>query len=503
MIAVLLGQQTGQPVPLPAPYVDWSVIAPEIAFFVAALVIVAGMAVSHRWPLVRDHSLFVALAGVAVAAVFLVRTWGQVVDHGPFQAVAGTVAVDGLSVFLRSLIVAVTLLALLVAHGFLRREHLDAGAYHALLLLSASGMLMMASANDLVVVFLALEVLSIALYVLSAYNTAREESREAGIKYFVLGAFSSAIFLYGIAFVYGATGTTNLTGIVRFLGTNTLLDHAGLLVGIVLMLVGLGFKISAVPFHMWTPDVYQGAPSPVVAFQAAGTKVAAFAAILRVFVSALETQRVDWQPLLWVLAVLTMVVGCVIGIVQQNVKRMMAYSSISHAGFILIGVQTASERGVSAALSYLLAYSFLVVGTFGVITVVSRRGDTGHDLDDYRGLASAHPVLAGTLTLFLLGQLGLPLTSGFVAKLSVFSAAVDDRQYGLVIIGVFASAVAAFIYLRIMVAMYLSGDGEPRAIRVDAASRVALTLAVAVTLAMGLMPNGFLDLAHRATLLFS
>ena len=494
---------------LPTPNVEFVGIGPEVAVAGAALVIVALLSLAHRWPVLRRSTLGIGIVGLLTGGFFAVQAWDEVTDVGGYETLAGMVAVDGFAVFLKVVVLGATLVGLLLADGYLRRENLDAGAYHALILLSASGMLMMASANDLIVVFLALEVLSIALYVLAAFHRQRVESEEAGLKYFVLGAFSSAVFLYGVAFVYGATGTTSLTGIAQFLAETALTQNVGLLIGIALLVVGLGFKVSAVPFHMWTPDVYQGAPTPVTAFMASGTKVAAFGALLRVLVAALESYQLDWQPIVWVLAALTMVVGSVLAIVQSDVKRMMAYSSISHAGFILIGVQVASDEGVSAVLSYLLAYTFIVLGTFTVVTLMSRRGDVGHDLDDYRGLSTRRPVLAALFTVLLLAQAGIPLTSGFVAKLTVFRAAVDGEQYGLVILGVLVSVVAAFVYLRVLVASYMSsaeGDGETAAVggglRVDLGSGIALGVAVAVTLAMGILPNVFLDFADRATLLF-
>src|SRR5205814_6594779 len=247
-------------------------------------------------------------------------------------------------VFVQSVILVATLLALLLSGGYLRRENLESPEYFALMLCSATGMMLMASANDLITIFLALEILSIALYVLAAFDRRRLSSQEAGLKYFLLGSFSSAVFLYGIALVYGATGTTNLTGIARFLAKVVLLHDGVLFVGLAFLLVGLGFKVAAAPFHMWTPDVYQGAPSPVTAFMAAATKAAAFAAILRVFVGAFGVYRVDWRPAVWVLAVASLVVGTVAAVVQTDVKRMLAYSSISHAGYVLIGVQAATAK---------------------------------------------------------------------------------------------------------------------------------------------------------------
>lgn len=281
-----------------------------------------------------------------------------------------------------------------------------------------------------------------------------------------------------------------------------------LLTGLVLMLVGLGFKVAAAPFHMWAPDVYQGSPTPVVSFMGGATKAAAFAAILRVYAGAFELYRVDWRPAVWALAVLSLVVGSVAALVQTDVKRMLAYSSVSHAGYVLIGVQAATDLGTSAALFYLMAYALMVFGAFGVITVVGRRGDRRHDLAEYRGLAAAQPVLAGLLTLFLLAQAGVPLTGGFVAKLAVFDAAVDEGQYALALIGMLAAVVSAFVYLRIVLAMYAPGDDEEgpsaaRPARVDVAAGIALGIAAAGILFLGVLPDFVLDFARDATQLLA
>jgi NADH-quinone oxidoreductase subunit N len=356
------------------------------------------------------------------------------------------------------------------------------------------------------VVFLALEILSIALYVLAAFDRRRLESQEAGLKYFVLGSFSSAVFLYGVALCYGATGTTSLAGIAAFLAGSTLFSSGLLLGGIALMLVGLGFKVAAVPFHMWTPDVYQGAPSPVTGFMAAGAKAAGFAALLRVFGTAFDAYSVDWRPLAWALAVASLVVGSVVAIVQEDVKRMLAYSSIGHAGYVLMGFQADTGRGFASALFYLLTYTFMVVGSFAVVTVVGRQGDRRHRLDDYRGLGARQPLLAGALTLFLLAQAGVPLTSGFIAKFSVFSATVDAREYSLVIVGVLAAVVAMFFYLRLIVLMYMTPaeeeDADAAAFDLDPATGAALALAAVATVVLGVLPGPVLDFARDATLLF-
>jgi NADH-quinone oxidoreductase subunit N len=461
-------------------------------------------------------SMLIAVAGVATSAVFTGVQWGFVHGNGPYQAFVGStvagkltglVAVDGFAVFVEAVILGATLLALLLSGGYLRREGLESPEYYALMLCSATGMMLMASANDLITIFLSLEILSIALYVLAAFDRRRLASQEAGLKYFLLGSFSSAVFLYGVALVYGATGTTNLTGIAQFLAKAVLLHNGVLFVGFALLLVGLGFKVAAAPFHMWTPDVYQGAPTPVTAFMAAATKAAAFAALLRIFVGAFQLYGADWRPAVFGLAVLSLLVGTIAAVVQTDVKRMLAYSSISHAGYVLIGVQAATDKGTSAALFYVCTYAVMTIGAFAIVMLVARRGDDRHALTDYRGLASARPVLAGLLTLFLLAQAGVPLTGGFVAKLSVFSAAIDVGQYWLAVVGMLAAVIGAFVYLRIVLAMYAPPDDattfDGPQIVVDAGTGIALTIAAGAIVFLGVVPGVVLDFAHAATQLLT
>jgi NADH-quinone oxidoreductase subunit N len=414
-------------------------------------------------------------------------------ERGPFSTLAGAVGIDGFSLFMTVVIAVAVILSALLADDYLRREGLEGVEPYVLLLLSAAGGVIMAQANDLIVLFLGLEVLSIAVYVLAAMHRRRVTSQEAGVKYLVLGAFSSAFFLYGIALVYGGTGTTNLVEILDQFSRSALTEDGLVLGGLALMLVGLGFKVAAVPFHFWTPDVYQGAPSPMVAWMASGVKVAGFAGLMRVFDLAFSAYAVDWQPMIYAVAVATMLVGAVLAIVQTDVKRMMAYSSISHAGYVLVGVQAATDQGVEAALFYLATYVFLIAGTFGIITLVGRRGDGHHSLDDYRGLARSRPVLALVLALFLFAQAGVPFTSGFFAKFYVINAAVDAGSTWLAAVAMLSAVIAAFVYLRIAVSMYMAdpppeaaeeGDvsGAPR-IAVPAGATIALTLCVIPVLA--------------------
>ncbi len=496
-------------VPIAHAPVDWFAVAPEIALFGAAIAIVILRSVVRHDDRVHPASMLIAIAGVATAGVFTGVQWGFVHGNGPYQALSGLVAVDGFAVFVQSVILGATLLALLLSGGYLRREHLESPEYFALMLCSATGMLLMASANDLITIFLSLEILSIALYVLAAFDRTRLASQEAGLKYFLLGSFSSAVFLYGIALVYGATGTTNLTGIAQFLARVVLLHNGVLLVGFALLLVGLGFKIAAAPFHMWAPDVYEGAPTPVTAFMAAATKAAAFAAVLRIFVGAFHLYSVDWRPAIFGLAVASLFVGTVAAVVQTDVKRMLAYSAVSHSGYVLIGVQAATDKGTSAALFYVCTYAVMATGAFAVVMLVARHGDDRHDLSDYRGLASARPVLAGLFTLFLLAQAGVPFTGGFVAKLSVFSAAIDVGQYWLAMAGMLAAVVGAFVYLRIVLTMYAPPDDDadevakgPRIV-VDAGTGLALTIAAGAIVFLGVVPGVILDFAHAATQLLA
>ncbi len=367
------------------PGVNWVGIAPVISLVAAALVIIMLKAVFRRDARVFDASIAVAAAGIAASGYFLWRLWHDIHDTGAYLTLNKMVAVDGFSVFLGTVVLAAVLLVLLLSTEYLESHGIASRPeYIALLLLSAAGMLVMTTANDLIVVFVALEALSIPLYVLAAYDRNRRRSLEAGMKYFVLGAFSSAVFLYGIALVYGATGTTSLSGIATFVANVSLIDAGTLLAGLMLLLVGLGFKIAAVPFHMWTPDVYEGSPTPITAFMSSATKAAGFAALLRVLLTAFGTYRTDWRPAIWALAILTLLVGSVVALVQTDIKRMLAYSSISHAGYVLIGLEAGTRQGLRAALFYLFVYTFMTIGSFAIVMVIGRRDDR-HSITEYRG----------------------------------------------------------------------------------------------------------------------
>jgi len=475
---------------VPNPTIEWAVLVPLIVLAAAAVVLLIVQSVWKAAPRWFAPAWTCATAlGAGLTTIWL---WQEIDDRGSISTIGGTFASDRFSLVLTAVICASVILASLLAWDYLPREGIAGPEFYVLVLLSAAGGLVMVAATDLIVLFLGLEVLSIAAYVMAAMHLRRPESQEAGIKYFVLGAFASAFLLYGIAFVYGATGSTNLIAVRSFLANTVLFENGFLLLAFGLLLVGFGFKIAAVPFHSWTPDVYEGSPTPAVAYMASAVKVAAFAALLRVFVTTFDLYRVEWQPVIYALAVLSLLVGSIAAVMQTNVKRILAYSSIAHAGFILLGVQAATELGTSAAVYYLVAYTFMVAGSFGVATVVGRSGDRRHTLDDYRGLARQQPVLALAFTVFLLAQAGVPLTTGFIAKFGVIAAAVDARSFWLAVIAMLSAVIAAYIYLRIVVAMFLDDDEADEdtedPVTVPRPAALALTIAALFTLVFGIYP---------------
>ncbi len=506
-VTTLLAQAQGGLPPLRLPEVAYSDIGPMIILVVGALGLLTVASLVKAKPARGFYALFtVGTAGSALVSAAWLWLGLDEAGSGPRFAFANMISIDGFAVFFFVVIAISVVLAALLGDAYLRREQLDGPEFYVLVLLSAAGGMLMAAANDLIVIFLGLETLSIALFVLAGFHRRRAESGEAAMKYFVLSAFSSAFLLYGIALTYGSTGTTNLAGIAQWLGTNVALTNGVLMAGMAFLLVGFGFKVAAVPFHTWTPDVYQGSPTPVSAFMAGASKAAGFAALLRVFFSTFSVLRPDWKPLIWALAVASLLVGSTLAIVQSDVKRMLAYSSISHAGYILVGLQAANDRGVAGSLFYLLAYTFMVMGSFTIATVVGRRGDAAHDLDNYKGLARRRPAVALGFTVLLMAQAGVPFTSGFLAKFYVISAAVESRSYALALIAMVAAVIAAFFYLRVVITMYSAADAdeatEPARLPLPFGAGLVLASAVAFTLIAGILPQTFFDFARNATLLF-
>jgi NADH-quinone oxidoreductase subunit N len=479
--------------------INWFALSPMLALLGGAMLLLVTSVLIPSMYRSGTAAFLTATAG-GTAMVLAMFNWSDVGDSGPKALMGGAIGLDRFSLFITIVICCSVVLSALFVDDYLRREGLDGVELYALILLSSIGGVIMGSANDLIVLFLGLEVLSIALYVMAGSHMKKIESQESAIKYFVLGGVASAIFLYGVALTYGAIGSTSLATISSTLRDNVLFDNRLLLAGMALMLMGLAFKVAAAPFHVWTPDVYQGAPTPVTGFMASAAKTAGFAALLRVFTTTFASYSTDWKPVVWVLAVATLAIGSISAVVQSDVKRMLAFSSISHAGFILIGVYVTSTDGTSASLFYLLAYTFMVLGSFGVVALVSRTGDRLTSLDDFKGLAKHRPLLAFMFTIFLLGQAGVPATSGFIAKLGVISAAAQDRSYVLAVVAMVSSVIAAFLYLRIIVAMFMSDhDGEMTPpVRLPVSASLGLSIAFAFTLVVGFLPGQFVDFAREA-----
>ena len=476
------------------PAVELGPVLPELILVGVGIVLLIGAVLANRAN--ATTLLLVALAGVAAAAVAALGLWGW---DGDLTVLGGAVAADRFGVVVRLIILGVTAIGMILGHHYFERSGESRSEFYPLMLFAASGMTLFAVSADLITAFLALEILSLSLYVLTGFSN-RLGSIEGAMKYFLLGAFSSAFFLFGIAMAYGASGSTGLADI-----SNALAGRTGSIALAVtamgLLAIGFGFKVSAVPFHMWTPDAYQGAPTAVTGFMSAATKVAAFAALMRVFNVAFQPVTWDWQPVIWVLSALSVVGGAVLAIAQTDIKRMLAYSSISHAGFVLMGLTAAGETGISAALFYLVAYAFTVIGAFGVVMVVSARGERNTSLSSYAGLARRSPVAAGLLSWFLLSLAGIPPTVGFVAKVAVFRAAVQAGYWPLVLIGVLASVVAAFFYLRVIVLMFMREPEEDTEPDESWLPRAVLAVPAAVVLVFGVFPGLIVGVLEQAAVL--
>jgi NADH-quinone oxidoreductase subunit N len=412
----------------------------------------------------------------------------------------GVIVADNFGLFVTFILVIVGILTILFSSQVLHTTAMPRGEYYALLLFSITGMIMMATANDLLVIFVALEILSLGVYVLTGILRDDRRATEAAFKYFLLGAFSSAFFLYGIAFTYGITGSTRLDRVGAYLAAQSMADNPLILIALGLLLVGFAFKISAVPFHMWTPDAYEGAHAIVTGFMSTGVKAAAFAAFARVFLSAFEPFSPDWAPVIWILAAATMILGTVVGVAQSNLKRMLAYSSIAHGGYLLVGLVAANDVGKAAILFYLLAYAVTNLAAFGVIAMLGSRNRANDELHDYAGLWYSHPALAALMTVCLLSLGGIPPTVGFIGKWYIFSAAVSAGYYGLAIIGVLTSVISVFFYLRVVVMMYMAERPGTAAVPdpISRAGMAALAIAIVLIFYLGVLPTRVLDLATQS-----
>ncbi len=440
-------------------------------------------------------AVWISLIGLAVAGFSVFSGWGN-----PQYGFNDAVAMDNYSAFFCIIFLVSAGLTILMSDEYLHREGYPVNEFYPLILFATAGAMWMASGTDMMTIFLGLEVMSICLYVLAGFFRNQVRSNEAGLKYFLLGAFSTGFLLYGIALIYGVTGSTKLAEIGVYLNAHaSLLANPMTLAGLILLSIGFLFKIAAAPFHMWTPDVYEGAPTPITAFMSAGPKAAAFAAFLRIMEYCFFSLKPEWTMLLWVLAVLTMVVGNVIAISQTNLKRMLAYSSIAHAGYALVGMVAANEIGYSGILFYMLAYTFMNIGAFAVLVLAGKKGEDNLTLEGFSGFGFKRPFLGVAMAIFLFSLMGLPPTAGFAGKFYIFAGAVKAGYIWLAVIGVLNSAVSLYYYLRVMVYMYFREPTEDYAwVAMPATVVLSIVIAIIGVFYLGIVPGEVMELARQA-----
>ena len=476
-----------QSIPAAADYVR---ILPEIVLSIF------GMVIMVLDPLMDEEKSQKTLAGIGLggAVAALISTW--IMAQSPGFGFWNMVRVDGFSVFFHALVIAIGIVLILTSYEYMAVQRIRAGEYYGLILFGLVGMCLMSSAVELVLIFIALEISSISTYILAGFRRRSATSSEASLKYFLLGSFATAFFLYGVALMFGATGSTNIDQISAALSSGNVSVLA--YVAVALMFVGLGFKVAAAPFHIWTPDVYEGAPAPIVGFISTAPKAAAFAVLLRVLFEANAPGRF-W--LIWISAALSMTLGNVAALVQNNVKRLLAYSSIAHAGYVLVAFAAKPELGAPAVMFYTAAYAAMNVGAFAVVSHFANAGERYVTLEDYAGLGRRSPILAGALGIFLISLIGIPVTGGFFAKFYVFSAALQSGVVGLTIIGVINSAIGAYYYLRVIVVMYMrDSKGEVPVLPISLPFGVALVIALVATIYLGVTPNRVLAFVQRSAL---
>ncbi len=477
--------------------IDYLRFLPEI------IMVVVGTLIMVLEPLLGENkrNTFSAVTLIGFIAALVAAVAAN--DH-PGLSFSNMLIVDGFATFFRVLVIAVGILTVLSSSQYLRQEHAASAEYYALLLFSITGQCVMSTANELIMIFIGLEISSIATYVLAGYLRDDKRNNEAALKYFLLGSFATAFLLYGIAWIYGSTGSTNLAEIRNSLVTGNG-SHGLTLAGTAaaLMFVGFAFKVSAAPFQIWAPDVYQGAPAPVTLFMSAGPKAAAFAVFLRVFMTAFGPITTRWEPFVWSSALLTMVIGNFAALMQTNIKRLLAYSSIAHAGYVMVALAAHSQIGVAAAMFYLAAYALMNIGAFAVITHFSRQGEKFVNVEDLAGLGWKQPGTAAFFSIFLLSLIGIPLTGGFFGKFYIFKAALDSDLVWLSILGLLNSAVAAYYYLRIIVVMYMQEPGESTVTLEPLSPGIRTTLwATALgTLILGIYPTLLLTFANNSSAL--
>ncbi len=482
--------------PITFPIPNLGAVLPElIILFVACAILIIDMALKKEQQ--RTWLGYVGLQGILGA---LLASLAMMIGQKTITTFSGMFIVDPFALFFKIVFLLAAGFTIMISLRYLEIEQINKGEYYALLLFATLGMMIMAAGNDLLSIYIALELMSLSLYVLIGFAKRDLKSLEASLKYFLVGAFSSGILLYGLALIYGLTGETELPKIASVLAEKELYGNSVLILAMVLLIAGFGFKVSAVPFHMWAPDVYEGAPTSITAFLSVGSKAASFAALLRIFMVALGGSKPHWEPILWILAVLTMTLGNLVAIVQTNVKRLLAYSSIASAGYILIGIIAGNEIGLASVLIYALVYGFMNIGCFALVILLCRnREDRGDQISDFTGLASVHPYAAIALVIFFLSLTGIPPTGGFVGKLYIFAAAIQEGFIWLAIIGVLNSAISLYYYFRIVVAMYMQKpERETIPLAISPALTVAILLMAIGTLLIGVYPQPFLAAAKSS-----
>ena len=469
--------------------IDLIALAPVLVLSIFAMLIL----VLDLWG-GRNKSLlvFTSLVGLLMTAISAFAKYPI-----PAYSFNDSYIVDHLSLFFICIFTISSALAILLSVEYNEREGIRAGEYYALILFCTVGMILLASSTDMIMIFLGIEIVSICLYVLAGIRRNDHRSNEAALKYFLLGAFATGFLLYGMTLVYGSTGSTNLFKIAEFVKNPSAQSNPLLMMGLVLLVIGFGFKVASVPFHMWAPDVYQGAPTPVTAFMAVGPKAAAFAAFFRVFADTFPEMSSSWEMLLSIIAVLSMFVGNLGAIMQTNIKRMLAFSSISHAGYILMAVIAKNSLGSSSLLFYMLSYAFMTFGIFGIVIILGRKGEENLEIKNYSGLAYKHPVIALSMTIFLLSLGGLPPFAGFVAKFYLFSAAIQEGLLTLVIIAVLNSAISFYYYLKVVVFMYMKEPEAEFKISLTPITLFVVFIGVVGTINLGIFPNSIITLASH------
>jgi NADH-quinone oxidoreductase subunit N len=465
---------------------DIGPVIPEITMTAIALIVLLADLLIKK----KEALAIFSIVGATAVAYTLAGSSG-VTFGGMFIS-------DGYSTFFKSIFLVNVILSVLISIKYIVIEKVNFGEYYSLILFSTVGMMIMASAGDLIVLYLGLELMALSTYVLAGFIRHNIKSNEAALKYFLLGAFSSAFLLYGVSIIYGLTGTTDIKAISLFISENGLAGNPSLLLSVMFFTVAFGFKIAAAPFHMWAPDVYEGAPTSVTAFMSVGPKAAGFAVLGRVFMVAFASITVDWAAILIPISILTMGVGNIVALSQTNIKRMLAYSSIAHAGYALLGIIVANNEGLASMMNYLMIYAFMNIGAFAVIIMLRSEGFKGEDITDYEGLAKTHPLASALMLIFMFSLTGIPPTAGFIGKLYIFMSAINAGYTWLVIVAVIFSAISAYFYLRIVMYMYMKEPKATVSLSTSPATGIALAVTVAAVLFIGVFPSVLVEFARAA-----